>query len=137
MTKSNFSIASFYHLVVHYLEIPLSFNLSILEIFREFKISAIKFYKAIIYLKSSNFTKHCAMNINFNLAKKHLCLKKGTRGFHASAFWRNINTLIARVEKSCRTEAHKRLQNLKEKNMKIVHILLLVIIGTIYVLSFF
>ena len=52
------------------------------------------------------------MNINFNF---FLTLKKGTRGFHASAFWRDINTLIARVGKSCRTEAHKRLQNLKEK----------------------
>ena len=59
--KPNLSIAFFYCSVVHDLGISLLFNLLILRIYRNCKISVIKFYKAILHLKTFNFRKHCTI----------------------------------------------------------------------------
>ena len=53
-------------------------------------------------------------------------------------YWKDIDILITRAVKSSRTEIHKSLQNLKEKtNMKIMQTLLLALIRTMCVSSFF
>ena len=63
--KSNFSIVFFCHLVVHYLGISFLFNILVLKIKGNCKILVIKFYKAILHLKHSNFPKQCAMTLKF------------------------------------------------------------------------
>ena len=76
---------------------------------------------------------------NFNLPRKRLwCLKKKAQFSRRCFYWKDIDILITRVGKSSRTEIHKSLQNLKEKtNMKIMQTLLLALIRTMCVSSFF
>ena len=50
-------------MVVHYSGISLLFNLLVLK--RGLKNSVIKFYKAVLYLKHSNFEKHYVMLLKF------------------------------------------------------------------------
>ena len=98
-----------YHLVIHYLGISLLFNLLILKILRELYNSSNQVLQSYVTFEKLQLPKALRYAFkNFNLAKKHLCLKKRCAQFSEGCFfWKDINILITRVGKNSSTEIHK------------------------------